>query len=132
MPPRQECPESSLIQEAINALTAAFQDFRTNQDERHNTYLQTFNLIQTQIQELPINSVSGNASSSTNPPPPPPPLPPPPFKPSKLTLPAFDGTNPLDWLFQAEQFFNHYNIQPATRLQYLSTYMTGDALAWFQ
>nr|GEV01627.1 hypothetical protein [Tanacetum cinerariifolium] len=51
----------------------------------------------------------------------PPPTAPPPnrdlqIRPPKLNLPAFDGTNPLDWLFQADQYFSFYNITPPQRL----------------
>ncbi|XP_058784315.1 uncharacterized protein LOC131659094 [Vicia villosa] len=50
----------------------------------------------------------------------------------KLELPMFDGSNPLDWLFQAEQFFNFYNMPPENRLSLISFYMKGDALSWFK
>jgi len=40
------------------------------------------------------------SSTSTNPNPHPP----------KITLPLFDGSNPLDWIFQAENYFTYYNI----------------------
>lgn len=55
-----------------------------------------------------------------------------PIKPPKLTLPQFDGTNPLEWVFQAEQFFTHYSIAPPNRLSYISCYMVGHALGWYQ
>ncbi|XP_058752398.1 uncharacterized protein LOC131625563 [Vicia villosa] len=50
----------------------------------------------------------------------------------KLELPMFDGSGPLDWLFQAEQFFNFYNMPPENRLSLISFYMKGDALSWFK
>lgn len=55
-----------------------------------------------------------------------------PLKPPKLILQQFDGSNPLAWIFQAEQFFTHYFIQPHLRLSHVSCYMTGDALGWYQ
>lgn len=30
--------------------------------------------------------------------------------PLKITLPPFNGTNPLYWIFQADQYFSFYNI----------------------
>ena len=54
------------------------------------------------------------------------------IKPPKLILQPFDGSNPIEWLFQAEQFFNHYSITPTQRLSRISCYMTGDALGWYQ
>ncbi|XP_058784354.1 uncharacterized protein LOC131659138 [Vicia villosa] len=50
----------------------------------------------------------------------------------KLELHMFDGSEPLDWLFQAEQFFNFYNMPPENRLSLISFYMKGDALSWFK
>lgn len=54
------------------------------------------------------------------------------MKPPKLHLQVFDGTNPLEWIFQAEQFFSHYAIMPQQRLLYISPYLAGDALGWYQ
>lgn len=53
-------------------------------------------------------------------------------RPPKLFLPTFDGTNPLDWLFQAEQYFLYYKILPTDRLNLVSFSLSGDALSWFQ
>nr|GEW83532.1 RNA polymerase II largest subunit [Tanacetum cinerariifolium]GEY05758.1 RNA polymerase II largest subunit [Tanacetum cinerariifolium] len=46
------------------------------------------------------------------PPPPPPPIPPQQNqpRPPKILLPTFDGSNPLDWVFQAENYFTYYAI----------------------
>ncbi|XP_058753077.1 uncharacterized protein LOC131626262 [Vicia villosa] len=59
-----------------------------------------------------------------------PPLPP--IRSPKLDLPLFDGSNPLEWLFQADQFFSFYNLPPENRLSLISFYMKGDALGWFK
>ncbi|XP_058746621.1 uncharacterized protein LOC131619549 [Vicia villosa] len=56
----------------------------------------------------------------------------PPIRTPKLELPMFDGSEPLDWMFQAEQFFNFYNMPPENRLSLISFYMKGDALSWFK
>ncbi|KAE8665795.1 hypothetical protein F3Y22_tig00112528pilonHSYRG00009 [Hibiscus syriacus] len=52
-------------------------------------------------------------------------------KPPKLSLPPFDGSNPLDWIFQAELYFNYYQLPPEDRLSTISFYMQGQALSWF-
>nr|GEU78210.1 hypothetical protein [Tanacetum cinerariifolium] len=52
------------------------------------------------------------------------------IRPPKLNLPAFDGINPLDWLFQADQYFSFYNITPPQRLAMVAFYLSGDALSW--
>lgn len=54
------------------------------------------------------------------------------MKPPKLVLQQFDGSNPLEWVFQAEQFFEHYSIAQGQRLAYVPCYMSADALGWFQ
>lgn len=56
----------------------------------------------------------------------------PPFRIPKLELTMFDGTNPLNWLFQVDQFFSFYNLSPENRLSLISFYMKGDALSWFK
>ncbi|KAL4573070.1 hypothetical protein LXL04_019863 [Taraxacum kok-saghyz] len=73
---------------------------------------------------------------------PPPPLPPPPpppprhnnqnIRPPKIHLPNFDGANPLDWVFQAENYFTYYAIPPNQRLSLSIFYFTGDALSWYK
>jgi len=50
----------------------------------------------------------------------------------KLDLIPFDGSDPLEWLFQADQFFCFYNIPMESRLHMSAFYMKGDALSWFK
>lgn len=129
MPPRLQ-PEPPPLSEAIAALTNAFNEFRANQDHRHETTLLSIQALQTQFLELqqqqrqttpsPGSSSAFQANS----------IPPP--KPPKLTLPPFDGSNPLEWVFQANQYFTHYSIHHNNRLNLIANYMSGDALAWFQ
>nr|GEU57948.1 zinc finger A20 and AN1 domain-containing stress-associated protein 8-like [Tanacetum cinerariifolium] len=52
------------------------------------------------------------------------------IRPPKLNPPAFDGTNPLDCLFQADQYFSLYNITPPQCLATVAFYLSGDALSW--
>ncbi|KAL4591166.1 hypothetical protein LXL04_004116 [Taraxacum kok-saghyz] len=74
------------------------------------------------------------------PPPPPPPQPPPPPprhnnqhpRPPKISLPNFDGSNPLDWLFQANNYFDYYNMPADQRLPLAVFYFTGEALSWYK
>nr|GFA78349.1 hypothetical protein [Tanacetum cinerariifolium] len=51
------------------------------------------------------------------------------IRPPKLNLSAFNGTNLLDWLFQADQYFSFYNITPP-RLAMVAFYLSGDAFSW--
>nr|GEV66285.1 hypothetical protein [Tanacetum cinerariifolium] len=54
------------------------------------------------------------------------------IRPPKLNLSAFDGSNSLDWLFQANQYFSFYNITPPQRLSMIAFHLTGDALSWYK
>ena len=54
------------------------------------------------------------------------------IRPPKITLPTFDGSNPLDWLFQAEQYFVFYNIATHQRLPIVAFHLSGDALSWYK
>nr|GEX50323.1 hypothetical protein [Tanacetum cinerariifolium] len=67
--------------------------------------------------------------------PPPPPLPPPNnllHKSPKIMLPTFDGTCPLDWLFQADQYFTFYNILVDQRVALASFHFQVDDLSWYK
>ncbi|CAL0329649.1 unnamed protein product [Lupinus luteus] len=52
--------------------------------------------------------------------------------PPKLQLTPFNGSNPLKWIFQAEQFLQLYMVAPEQRLSMISFYMQGEALNWFK
>ncbi|KAL0367203.1 UNVERIFIED_CONTAM: hypothetical protein Sradi_3610400 [Sesamum radiatum] len=54
------------------------------------------------------------------------------LKPPKISLPFFDGSNPLDWLFQANQYFTYYQTPPPDRLPLISFYMHRPALSWYK
>ncbi|MCH81146.1 hypothetical protein A2U01_0001927 [Trifolium medium] len=106
------------LHDSINALAAAFTQFRTTQDNRHNDYLASFESLNSQIP--PTQSSSSTTSPDNS------------LKPPKLRLLPFDGSNPLDWVFQANQFFDHYSIPHYQRLTHVPGYITGEALGWFQ
>ncbi|XP_076922178.1 uncharacterized protein LOC143583878 [Bidens hawaiensis] len=50
----------------------------------------------------------------------------------KINLPMFDGTNPLGWIFQADNYFTYFAIPPADRVQLSAFHFVGDALSWYQ
>ncbi|OMP08442.1 Retroviral aspartyl protease [Corchorus olitorius] len=50
----------------------------------------------------------------------------------KFDLTHFDGNHAPAWLFQVEQYFAFYGIQPNQRILVPSYFMTGEALNWFQ
>lgn len=57
-----------------------------------------------------------------------------PFAPSsiKLDIPRFDGSNPLNWIFKINQFFEFHRTPEDQRLRLASFYIEGEALTWFQ
>ncbi|MCH95241.1 hypothetical protein A2U01_0016216, partial [Trifolium medium] len=120
-PPPPDPPSLQELQNSINALAAAFTQFRTTQDNRHADYLSSFESLNSQIPTNPPRNTSPPASTADSSP-----------KPPKIHLLTFDGSNPLDWVFQANQFFDHYSIPNYQRLSHVPGYMTGDALRWFQ
>lgn len=54
------------------------------------------------------------------------------LKQPKIQLKPFNGSKPLDWLFQADQYFTLYHVLVEQRLHYVSFFMQGDALSWFK
>ncbi|KAL0419109.1 UNVERIFIED_CONTAM: hypothetical protein Sradi_1324400 [Sesamum radiatum] len=108
-------------------------------DQRHESLVAAVSDLRHQFHTFPPApslSVSFAATSPSTPQQPPPALPPSPsssnIKLPKLTLPPFDGSNPLDWIFQAEQFFTFYQVAQEHRLDLISFYMQGDAWSWFK
>ena len=50
----------------------------------------------------------------------------------KLDFPRFDGTDPLNWIFRAEQFFSYYDTPDPQRLTIAAVHMEGTVIPWFQ
>ncbi|XP_019455099.1 PREDICTED: uncharacterized protein LOC109356222 [Lupinus angustifolius] len=50
----------------------------------------------------------------------------------KLDFPKFDGTNTLNWIFKANQFFEYYNTPDLDRIMIAAVHMEGDVIPWFQ
>jgi hypothetical protein len=50
----------------------------------------------------------------------------------RLGFPKFDGEDPLNWCYKAEQFFDHYSTPEFQRLKISSFHMEGTTLIWFQ
>lgn len=51
---------------------------------------------------------------------------------TRIEFPRFDFTEPLDWIYKAERYFEFYQIPPYQRLILASIHMDGPALPWFQ
>ncbi|KAK1388146.1 hypothetical protein POM88_016324 [Heracleum sosnowskyi] len=52
--------------------------------------------------------------------------------PIKCELSSFGGSNPLDWIFQAERYFSYHKTSDENRIDLASFTMKGQALSWFQ
>jgi len=50
----------------------------------------------------------------------------------KLDFPRFDGSDVLQWIFKAEQFFDYYKTPDKQRLLIASVHMDKDVVPWFQ
>lgn len=50
----------------------------------------------------------------------------------KIDFPRFDGNDPLDWVFKAEQFFEYYATSDDQRMKISSVHMDGMVVPWFQ
>ncbi|KAL0399243.1 UNVERIFIED_CONTAM: Retrovirus-related Pol polyprotein from transposon.6 [Sesamum radiatum] len=122
MPPKQAWEDAvAALSERLTAATTAW-------DQRLDSLAAVLSDVQLQLTSrpspLPPSPTFSVASSPADPVPP--------LKPPKLLLPSFDGTAPLDWLFQADQFFSFYQVPPVQRLPMVSFYMQGEALSWFK
>jgi hypothetical protein len=53
-------------------------------------------------------------------------------RPFRLEFPRFDGDNPANWSYKANQFFDFYQTPLYHRLRMASFHMEGEALIWFQ
>ena len=117
------------IQERLSAIQTQMETTKARQTniEANNEFLQT---ILTSL----VNQVSSNfpptfsLHMSTQDQPHIPPT----IRPPKLQLAFFEGPDPLDWLFQAEQYFIFYQIPPDQRLSMVTFHMKVDALSWFK
>lgn len=54
------------------------------------------------------------------------------LKPPKITLASFDGTNPLDWIFQAEKYFELTQTPSHQCLPFIPFFMQGAAPGWYK
>lgn len=50
----------------------------------------------------------------------------------KLDFPRFDVSDPLQWIFRAEQFFKFYEILDPFHLKFVAVHMEGPVISWFQ
>ncbi|KAL4582694.1 hypothetical protein LXL04_007252 [Taraxacum kok-saghyz] len=115
-PPSVQDQLTTLIQLATNSNNRfdAVMANITTQSARLVTQQETMNNVVHLLTTLTQHLHQNHHREPLPPPPPPRPPPPPPPnnnpRPPKIQLPNFDGSHPLDWLFQAENYFTYYTI----------------------
>ncbi|KAL0392562.1 UNVERIFIED_CONTAM: Transposon Tf2-11 polyprotein [Sesamum radiatum] len=130
------------IEEGILALSERIAELHTTMEQKHDSLVAVVTDLQQRVSSLPSSSVTPPLSvfqmvfsllaSST----------PSPsfhqsflstvsFKPPKLHLQSFDDTNPLDCLFEADQFFQYYEVSPEQRLDMIAFYIQESILNCF-
>ncbi|MCH96843.1 hypothetical protein A2U01_0017833, partial [Trifolium medium] len=80
-------------------------------------------LIKEHVNARPVTTFSKPSSSSDRPPT---------LKIPKITLYSFDGKEPLDWIFKAQNYFDLSNTPPPQRLILIPFFLQGPALSWFK
>ncbi|KAL4555814.1 hypothetical protein LXL04_038442 [Taraxacum kok-saghyz] len=120
MPPKAEHTDDKKTLTADDHLQAMLH-LQTAANDRLDTLTHTLNTLVTFL-----------TTQNHHDPPQPPPPPPPQLRPPKIQLPNFSGTNPLEWIFQAENYFTYYNVPQNQRITLAVFYFTGDALIWYK
>ncbi|KAF1861749.1 hypothetical protein Lal_00026179 [Lupinus albus] len=98
------------LDHSLSSLTAGMDNLMLNMDAIRNAALGTSSGNQTH---------NGNRNSF-------------PARAMKLDFPKFDGTNTLNWIFKANQFFEYYNTPDLDRIMIATVHMEGDVIPWFQ
>lgn len=83
------------LQESMNALATTFSDFKISQDQRHESYLNSFQTLQTQIQNQKPVTIPSVSSSSIEP-----------MKPPKLILRNLIAATLLNGCLKQSSFLN--------------------------
>ncbi|KAE9612033.1 hypothetical protein Lal_00048864 [Lupinus albus] len=117
------------LKDAINNLNATMQKMMEDSEARHNDYVQARQADMARLDQMEVqlntlnNSVNSEGSSSHQQQQP---------LQVKLDFPKFDGSEVLNWIFKAEQFFNYYSTPDHHRITIASIHMEKDVVPWFQ
>jgi len=49
----------------------------------------------------------------------------------KLNFPRFDGTNPMNWILKAQQFYNYNRTPEQQKVSFVAFHTEGKALIWY-
>lgn len=92
-------------------------------EARDKEYSTRFETIESAVEEMRKHAPMVESSSST-----------PPFQVRnvKLDFPRFDGSEVLQWIFKAEQFFDYYQTPDAQRITIAAIHFDKEVVPWFQ
>ncbi|KAL0317485.1 UNVERIFIED_CONTAM: Retrovirus-related Pol polyprotein from transposon opus [Sesamum angustifolium] len=129
---------SQALEEAVLVLTKLVAELHTIMEQRHESITSTLTAAIVDLRQqhqsalfLPLSLPAH--SSSPSPPSAHLQIPPPSrVKLPKMPMQPFDGSQPLDWVFQAEQYFAYYQILPEQCLDMVSFLTSNDKLAVLQ
>lgn len=102
------------------------EDVLAQMKEMQLAFERQYTVMATEIATLREQVVNHKPSGSGSAPPTPAP------KAANVRLSPFDGSNPLEWIFQAEQYFDLTNMPNSQRLALVPFFMQGSALGWFK
>ena len=104
----------------LQALIATLNDRHKDDSKRFETLETTMDNVLKSIAALESGSRLSHQSSSFQ------------VRNVKLDFPRFDGSDVLQWIFKAEQFFDYYKTPDEQRLLIASVHMDKDVVPWFQ
>ncbi|KAJ1380495.1 Retrotransposon gag domain [Sesbania bispinosa] len=125
---------SSAFQEATNIMCLS--DALSNRDQLDAANSTRLDRLETSIGTITraLDSITLSVERLSQPQPHGSPHHPPPFhtRQVKLDFPKFDGTDPLHWLFRAEQFFSYYDTPDLQPLTIAGIHFEESVIPWFQ
>lgn len=122
------------MENAIAEMHKTLQKFMEDSDRRHNEYMQQRHLDHARLErvENQLSSLHTTSSTSGKNSTPTPATQPFQVRNIKLDFPRFDGSEILNWIFKAEQFFDYYATPDNHRLTIAAVHMEKDVVPWFQ
>ncbi|XP_014519802.1 uncharacterized protein LOC106776848 [Vigna radiata var. radiata] len=94
-------------------------------ESRNADYNVRFHTLETAIDDIVKNTADASFSSTMK-------APPFQVRNVKIDFPRFDGSDVLQWIFKAEQFFEYYNTPDDQRLTIVAIRLDKEVVPWYQ
>lgn len=122
------------IENSITDMKQMLQKFLDDADRRYDEYSHHRHLDQVRFErvEAQISTLHLKQSADNKDPPSSSVAQPFQLRNIKLDFPRFDGSDVLNWIFKAEQFFDYYGTPDTQRLIIAAVHMEKDVVPWFQ